>query len=171
MASRWLGALGEAEQEKTNQADDPDSENPAKAADSISTAQILQYAVLKDIFPTDPLTREHFGFSKVNSYEEETCLLGLYQGLLKYLPSIPSVETVQGWQQKNKLAGGIYHCYKSQDANSGYFRWFKRNQHLFSQDYKRPEGVWAPMERPTSIDPQTLHATCHPKRNNKRGKS
>lgn len=170
MASRWLRALDEAEEAKDDQADDKDSENPAKTAYSITTAQVLQGAAFKDLIPTDPLTREHFGFSKVNSDEEETCLLGLYQGLLMHLPARPTLETAQGWQQKNKLAGGIYHCYKSQEADSGYFPWFKRNEHFLSQDYKRPGGVWAPEERPTSIDPQKLQATCHPKRNNKRGK-
>ncbi|KAL8795382.1 MAG: hypothetical protein Q9195_002123 [Heterodermia aff. obscurata] len=171
VASHWVRALGEAEQEKDDQAGDPDSNNLAEAAHGVTTAQILEDAVFEDVIPSDPLTREHFGFSKVNSCEEETCLLGLYQGLLLYPTKRPTLETVQGWQQKNKLAGGIYHFYKSQGADSGYFRWFKKNQHYFSQDYKRAEGVWAPMERPTSIDYQKLRATCHPQRNNKRSKS
>ena len=171
VASRWVRALGEAEHSKEDQMDDPGSENPATAAEGITTAQILHDAVFADKIPTDPLTRDHFGFSKVNSYEEESCLLGLYQGLLMHLPlRRPTLETVQGWQRKNKLAGGIYYCYKCQDAESGYFDWFKKNQDFLSQDYKRPEGPWTPVERPTSVDEQKLQATIYPKRSKKRSK-
>ena len=170
VASRWVQALGEAEEAKDDHADHPGSGDPAKAADSITTAQILHDAVFSDMIPSDPLTREHFGFSKVDSYEEETCLLGLCQGLLMHLPSRPSLETVQGWQRRNKLAAGVYYSYSSQEANSSYFSWFKKNQHFLSQDYKRPEGLWAPTEIPTSIDHQKLQATCHPKRKSKRDK-
>ena len=140
--SRWVRALSEAEHAKYGQADDPSSGNLVTAADSITTVQILHGAVIRDMIPSDPLTREHFGFSNVDSYEEETCLLGLYQGLLLHLPLCPSLETVQGWQQRNKLARGICHYYKSQEADSAYFDWFMENQHFLSQDYKRLDGLW-----------------------------
>ena len=113
---------------------------------TVTTAYTLFEAVRQDVFPTDSLTREHFGFSKVNNQEEETCILGLYYGMLCMLQKTPSLETVQGWVTKNKLAGGIYHTYKDQGADSRYFKWFKKNQHFFDQNYVNPRGSKAPLE-------------------------
>ena len=95
-----------------------------------STAERLKEAIDADVFPSDPLTREHFGFSRASTVEEETNLLALYQGLLIHLPDPPSTKTLQGWQERNKLAGGIYHAYKSQHGRSTYFDWFTKNQHI-----------------------------------------
>ena len=86
-----------------------------------TTTEILKVAVDADMIPSHPLTRQHFGFSKVTCVEEESCLLGLYQGLFM-LPSPPRLDRVQGWVKKDKLAGAIYSYYKSNQAHSGYFR-------------------------------------------------
>ena len=50
--------------------------------------------------------------------------MGLYSGLLLFLPRPPSLATLQGWQENDKLADGIYHTYKSQKGESSYFTWF-----------------------------------------------
>lgn len=55
-----------------------------------TTAEKLKEAVDAEIFPSDPLTREHFGFSRASTMKEETKLLGSYQGLLIHLPDPPS---------------------------------------------------------------------------------
>ena len=107
----------------------------ATASAATTTAEILKEAVDADVFPSDTLTRNHFGFSKVNSIEEETNLLGLYQGLLIHLPNPPSTKTVQDWQKKNTIAVGIHHSYKSQHGRSWYFDWFKNHQHFVDQTY------------------------------------
>ena len=106
----------------------------ATASAATITAEKLKEAVEADVFPSDPLTRKHFGFSKANSIEEETNLLGLYQGLLIHdLPNPPSTKTIQDWQQKNTIAVGIHHSYNSQHGRSWYFDWFKNHQHFVDQ--------------------------------------
>ena len=157
VASRWLQALSEDDQAKDS-----------KVA-STTTAQILGDAVRADQIPSDPLTRDHFGLSKVNSYEEETCLMGLYSGLLLFLPRPPSLATLQGWQENDKLADGIYHTYKSQKGESSYFIWFKKNQHLVSQSYQRPEGVWEWKGGPVEIDKQKFKATLSDNKGKNKG--
>lgn len=117
-----------------------------------STAKKLKEAVDADEFPLDSLTREHFGFSKVDSIEEESCLLGLYQGLLLLLSDPPSIKTIQGWQEKNKIAGGVYHYYKSQRGRSWYFKWFMKHQQYVDQTYVNPRGPRAPPEHGAPMD-------------------
>lgn len=119
---------------------------------TVTTAHKLREAVIQDVFPTDPLTREHFGFSKVDNQEEETCILGLYDCMFRKLRMSPSLETVQGWVTKNKLAAGIYHTYKSNDADSRYFKWFKKNRQFFDQNYVNPRGPKAPLENGDRLD-------------------
>lgn len=116
-----------------------------RAAQSKTTADVLiENVVISDEIPGDPLVRRHFGYSKVNSFEEETCLQGLYKALLDLLPSSPSSDEVQQWVQQDKLAEGIDRYYSRFGAQSGYFNWFKRNKHVFSQSYERAGGPWAP---------------------------
>lgn len=105
-----------------------------------TTAEKLMEAAKADLVPSDPLTREHFGFNRASTIKEESNLLGLYQGLLIHLPDPPSTKTVQGWQERDKLAGGIYHSYKTQHGCSGYFNWFKKNQHIVDSSQINPQG-------------------------------
>ena len=50
----------------------------ATTSAATTTAEKLKEAVDADVFPSDPLTREHFGFTRTRTMEEETNLLGLY---------------------------------------------------------------------------------------------
>ena len=115
--------------------------NVATTLPKATTAEKLIEAAKWDEIPSDTLTREQFGFNKVDSIEEESKLLGLYQGLFIHLPSPPSSETVQGWQKNNKIAGGICHRYKSQHGRSRYFDWFKSHQHFVDQTYVKPNST------------------------------
>lgn len=105
-----------------------------------TTAEKLKEAAKADLIPSDPLTRDHFGFNRASTVEEESNLLGLYRGLLILLPDPPSTKTVQLWQERNKIAGGIYHTYKTQHGRSGYFNWFKKNQHIVDPSKINPQG-------------------------------
>lgn len=119
----------------------------------VNTAEKLRQAISYSSVPLDPLTREHFGFSKVDTYEDEVRLIGLYKGLLYLLPQPPSLKTVEQWQLNNKIAGGIYHTYKSQGGESDYFSWFKKNQHIVDRNYANPNGPRdAPSSRSTTLD-------------------
>ena len=129
-----------------------------RAAQSKSTADILiENVTLYDKIPSDPLVRQQFGYSKVNSVEEETCLQGLYKGLLDFLPSSPSSDELQQWVQRDRLAQGIEIYYTRFGAQSGYFNWFKRNKHVLSQSYERAGGPWAPDEKRFRSDRKKLN--------------
>ena len=118
------------------------SSNTDDGEDSMTTAEKLKEAVDADEFPFDPLTRQQFGFAKVNSHEEETCVLGLYIGLFNHLPWPPTPNTVQGWVTSNELEQRIQEMYERQTmkGSSGYFHWFSKNKHFFDQDYVNPNG-------------------------------
>ena len=86
-----------------------------------TTAEFLMQAVMSfDTVPDDPLVRQQFGYSKVNSVEEETCLQGLYKGLF-LLPCSPSHDELQEWVLQDKLAEGVESRYMRCGARSGYF--------------------------------------------------
>ena len=119
---------------------------------SLTPAQKLSESVHADLIPIDDTVRQMFGFSKVNNPEEESCLLGLYIGLMRLLPNPPTAETIQTWVTRNKLAGGIHHTYKSQKGESDYFKWFKKNRHFFDQNYRNPNGSRAPAKNGTPLD-------------------
>ena len=93
---------------------------------------------------------QHFGFSKVDTYEDEVRLVGRYKKLLHLLPRPPTLKTVQQWQLDNKIAGGIYHTSKSLGGESDYLSWFKKNQHVVDHDYANPK--W-PRDAPRSRSP------------------
>ena len=118
----------------------------------MTPAENLKMAVNADKFPSDPLTRQQFGFAKVNNHEEETCVLGLYIGLLNLLPRNPSLDTLQGWVAKNELAQGIQNSYESQMGESGYFSWFLKNKKFFDQKYVNPSGPRAAPENGSRVD-------------------
>ena len=111
-----------------------------------TTAEKLKEAVDADVFPSDPSTREHFGFSRASTMEEETNLLGLYQGLLLHLPNPPSTKTVQCWQEKNQIVDGIYHAYERQHGRSMYFNWFKRTSTSSTRAKSSRIAQWAILE-------------------------
>ncbi|UKZ88150.1 uncharacterized protein TrAFT101_003913 [Trichoderma asperellum] len=100
------------------------------SARSITTADRLCDDVIRDQFPDDPETREHFGLARCRDWREQSYLLGLYQGLVLYL----HVEAIQlnEWREKNILVSEIIKTFsKLPEKNRGdYFRWFFRNQHI-----------------------------------------
>lgn len=104
-----------------------------------NTAEILERAIDNDTIPTDPLTREHFGFSKCNNTGDEMKLGGLYEGLLSYLGV--TAKQLHEWQRDNKLAARILEAYYPQE--SGYLKWFRKNTHYLDATYVRPGGLIA----------------------------
>ena len=96
-----------------------------------TTAERLMRAIEQDGLPQDLLTREHFGLSKVDRLDDELKLMGLYKGLLVLLDNPRSTKTLHGWQQSNKLAGGILKAYSGRE--SGYL---KRGETISDDFYK-----------------------------------
>ena len=101
------------------------------------------HSLMSDKIPVDSTVREVFGFSKANSPEEESCLLGLYLSFFLYLP--------KPHPRKRYRAGSrriywlrIHSSHEAQGYESGYLRWFEKNQHLCDQNYQNPNGSRAP---------------------------
>lgn len=105
-----------------------------------TTAEKLKRAIDLDTISQDPLTREHFGFSKVENVDGEVNLVGLYTGLFHYLNT--SAAKVHQWQEQNVLAEGILEEYHPRE--SGYLAWFKKHLHVVDRDYVRSGGLKAP---------------------------
>ena len=125
-----------------------DADSPA------TTAELLKEQVSRlSKIPSDPLVRQQFGYSKVDSVEEEICLQGLYKGLFM-LSCGPSPDEIEEWVQQDKLAEGIERSYGG--GQSGYLNWFKRNKHVFSQSYERVGGPWDPDEIWFRVDSKKL---------------
>ena len=100
-----------------------------------------------DTIPTDPLTQEHFGFSKLENMDGEVNLAGLYTGLFFYLEG--GAEEVYEWQQKIKLAEGILRA--CHPRKSGYLAWFKKNQHVVDDDCINLKGPKAPPKQAETL--------------------
>ena len=133
------------------------TDDEASSSRQETTAEYLIRACEQDLLPSNPLVRQQFGFSKVNDPEEETCLFGLYTALFLMLTYPPSADTVQQWVAKNELAKGICHTYEIHAGVSGYFDWFKKNQHVVDQNYVNPRGPWNPTGD-SEIDTARLNA-------------
>ena len=131
-----------------------ESSSSSDESDSMTTAEKLLEAVNADESPLDPLTRQQFGFAKVNNHEEETCVLGLYIGLFVHLPRPPTPDMVEDWVTKNELAQHIQEMYERQTmkGSSGYFHWFLKNKHFFDQNFVNPNGPKAAPEHGTCIN-------------------
>lgn len=108
-----------------------------------NSAEKLKKTINGDTIPTDPETRDHFGFSRVDNVDGEVNLSGLYNGLFNYLANPPSTDEIHEWQKQNKIADGILKAYGTRE--SGYFAWFKKNMHVVDQKYVRSGGPKAPL--------------------------
>lgn len=97
-------------------------------------ADYLYQDCVDDTIPDDPEVLEKFGFQSLVSSEDRSKLLGLYQGLVKYLGV--TAEELNGWEQENSLATNIVRVYNAESAygGSGYFRWFLENTHILKAE-------------------------------------
>jgi hypothetical protein len=94
--------------------------------------------------PDDPDVLEIFGFQNLLSYKDRTKLLGLYQGLVKYLEV--TAEELNLWQQEKSLITNIIRVYSEPSSFGGgaYFPWFLQNTHIL-EDQRDPNDVKAYM--------------------------
>ncbi|MCJ1381973.1 hypothetical protein MMC17_005085 [Xylographa soralifera] len=95
----------------------------------LNTADWLDLALVSDIFPDDPQTREDYGFALTRSFHEESKLLGLYKGLM-YM-DITS-QQIHQWRVEGSLVVKIHEYYLRIPSThrGGYYPWFVENQHL-----------------------------------------
>lgn len=95
---------------------------------TITTADRLVLACMEDFMPRDFQTLQDYGFHRASTHENQTMLLGLYQGLTKYL----SVEAnaLNRWRKKGILVQQIKKHFDEIPVKSrgGYYPWFLKNQ-------------------------------------------
>lgn len=103
------------------------------AAGSLTTADYLFDAMLRDEIPDDPQTVEHFGFDKCTTWHQKSHLLGLYKGLL-YLDVEP-VE-LDKWRSGGDLVEKIIETFERVPLHNrgAYFPWFLRHKHLLANE-------------------------------------
>lgn len=97
---------------------------------SINTAYYLARACWANRFPEDPQTCEDYGFTKTFTAQNQSCLLGLYQGIFKFGGIEP--ETVHKWRVQGILVEKIKEFFEAMPENrrGGYYPWFLRNQYI-----------------------------------------
>ena len=101
----------------------------------LDTADYLQRACISDSMPEDEDVLHDFRFSKFCSGTDKSRLLGLYQGLLYYIPEPVSSRDLHDWQIKGTLTEHIIAKYETIPAHArgGYFPWFLRNLNQFNK--------------------------------------
>jgi hypothetical protein len=111
---------------------------------------------MDDRMPDDPDVLENFGFQNLPSYHDRTKLLGLYQGLVRYLEV--TAEELNLWQQEKSLITNItrVHSETSSFGEGIYFPWFLQNTHIL-EDQRDPNNIKAYMhfieEAQTFLEP------------------
>ncbi|CAH0047391.1 unnamed protein product [Clonostachys solani] len=86
-----------------------------------------------------PLNRDHFGFSKCRSLDEESTLLGLYRHL--YLSHGLNVFQLHQWWESKQLYNSIVKTFtrRPHRANYTYVSWFKRRGNALFSEEERSE--------------------------------
>lgn len=102
------------------------------SARSITTADILCDDIIRDRFPQDLETLEHFGFTRCRGRKDQSHLLGLYRGLIVYL-GIRAIQ-LNEWREKDILVSKIIEAFSKwpESDRGAYFPWFLRNQDILN---------------------------------------
>ncbi|KAI0031652.1 hypothetical protein K488DRAFT_51681 [Vararia minispora EC-137] len=107
---------------------------------SIKTAYILARAVSADLLPSDVQTRIDYGFTNALTWKQESNLLGIYAGLIKYMNISPRV--IHGWRVRGVLVQEIINAYEGIPASSrgGYYPQFLQNTHFLHVNRAQLDG-------------------------------
>jgi hypothetical protein len=109
------------------------------AGRALTTADYLERAVLEDEIPVDPQTLEDYGFSRCETWNQKSHLLGLYSGLLNQMDV--SSQNLDDWRGSGTLVENIISKYNEipQGGRGSYFPWFIQNKHILeSQPQAEP---------------------------------
>ena len=100
---------------------------------SLTTADYLYRDLADDRIPDDEDVRADFGFKNLLSFNDQSNLLGLYQGLR--LSREITVEDVHKWQVEGSLVANIkeYFYAMPKECRGGYFPWFLDNTHILDR--------------------------------------
>ncbi|GBC04566.1 hypothetical protein RclHR1_05740008 [Rhizophagus clarus] len=102
------------------------------------TADILVKNVFADTIPTNEAVRYEYGFCNCIGPLEESNLLGLYIGLIKYIEI--SASELHSWWNSGNLSSHIKKVCEEKGYNkSEYYKWFLENEHVL-QGLRKYEG-------------------------------
>ncbi|KUI65363.1 hypothetical protein VM1G_11265 [Cytospora mali] len=112
----------------------------------ITTADLLENDVMRDVLPEDEQVRDDYGFSRCRSRMEDSHLLGLYGGVFKAFEV--SAPQVHAWRQSGELTKRIIELFseRGKSYQGSYYPWFLRNQHLL--DESTPPFDWNGRDNP-----------------------
>ena len=107
---------------------------------TVPSAYHLRRSCFLDLFPTDKQTLEDYGFNRAHTPFNQMMLLGLYQGLFKYLEINP--ETVLTWKREGILIQEIIKVFERiPPQNRGqYYPWFLEHQDLLDPSLLVPSA-------------------------------
>ncbi|CAB4478429.1 unnamed protein product [Rhizophagus irregularis] len=118
------------------------------------SAEILVKDVFSDTLPTNYAVRYEYGFCNCVYPEEESMLLGLYGGLIKYIEC--SASQLHSWWKSGNLPFHIKKAFEDSNTTSGYYQWFLKNEHVL-QGLRKYEG-----EKSNKEIANKLHAMVKP---------
>ena len=103
---------------------------------TVPSAYYLARACYRDLLPIDKQTLEDYGFNKAFTPYNQTMLMGLYQGLFKYLEINP--KTVLSWKRKGILIQEIKKVFEEipPQNRGGYYPWFLEHQDLLDPSHE-----------------------------------
>jgi hypothetical protein len=104
---------------------------PSRSADA------LVKSVFDDLIPTKFAVRYEYGFENCVFPKEESNLLGLYQGLIKYIGC--SASQLHSWWESGNLPFHIKKAYDDAGSNTAYYRWFLENEQVL-EGLRKYEG-------------------------------
>ncbi|KAH6908244.1 hypothetical protein BKA70DRAFT_1281036 [Coprinopsis sp. MPI-PUGE-AT-0042] len=119
-----------------------------KAAASSNVLNHLKRAIFDDLLPTDDTTNDIWGFNRAkssvglpNGCAGPNCLLGIYQGLVKYQGIDP--QQLDRWRQKGILLPEIKRLFEAIPAESrgSYYPWLLRNEYVLDRSMRVPRYV------------------------------
>ncbi|CAB4435163.1 unnamed protein product [Rhizophagus irregularis] len=104
-----------------------DYSNHVQECPSKSVNILVEY-VYKDLIPIDNAVRYEYGFYNCMHPGELSKLLGLYQGLIKYLNC--SKSQLHSWWESGNLAFHIKKTFEDANFINAYYQWFLKNEHV-----------------------------------------
>ena len=106
----------------------------------LTSADYLWGSLAEDLIPQDEAVLEDFGFNNVLSVEDQSSLLGVYEGL--YLSGKFSTENIHEWRVRGILADKIKEFYYSiaEGYRGQYFPWFLKNLHVLQRPMSKDEA-------------------------------
>lgn len=129
---------GTAKKQKTSA---PDAEPCPFGSGGLTTADHLVEAVWMDKTPDDPQTARDYGFANCKNWTQQSHLLGVYQGLVKFA-EVKSL-SIHQWRLEGTLVENIIRSFEvsGESSRSGYYSWFLKHKDLLNPSYNPKQAL------------------------------